>query len=265
MNSSIQKPNNPLMPVLFVGHGSPMNAIETNEFSENWRTIAQTLPKPESIVCISAHWQTFGTKITAMPLPKTIHDFGGFPKELFDVQYTAPGNPKLANDICQKLGTFGIEPDMHWGLDHGCWSVVRCMYPQADIPIVQVSLNRNLSGIEHYNLAKEFMFLRKKGILILGSGNIVHNLHLIEWDNESGTAEAISANKKIKDLIRTNNHLALMDYQNLGNEVIKGINSAEHYLPLLYILALKQANEKITFFNDKLMMGWLAMTSVLIQ
>ena len=253
------------MPVLFIGHGNPMNAIEKNEFSDTWRAMGLSLPRPEAILCISAHWETNGTKVTAMPLPKTIHDFGGFPQALFDVQYPAPGNPNLAKDIVEHSGSFNIEPDLSWGLDHGCWSVVRCMYPAADIPVVQLSLDWNLSPAQHYQLAKELLPLREKGVLIVGSGNIVHNLHKIEWENQGGAAWAIAANATIKQRIVSGDHQALVNYAGLGKEVGLAVNSAEHFLPLLYVLALKQVDEKLSLFNDKLVMGSLAMTSVLVE
>jgi len=254
-----------LMPVLFVGHGSPMNAIEKNEFSDTWLKLAQSIPRPDSILCISAHWETNVTQVTAMAKPKTIHDFGGFPKELFDVEYPAPGNPELAEEIIRSVTKFNITADNNWGLDHGCWSVIRCMYPKADIPVVQLSLNCNGDNSFHYKLAKELLFLREKKVLIIGSGNMVHNLRMIDWDMEHGGAGwAVAANKILKGLIDHNEHEKLVDYQSLGKDVQLAVPTPEHYLPLLYALALKQSDETITYFNDKLVMGSLSMTSIMI-
>jgi 4,5-DOPA dioxygenase extradiol len=265
MNSNFNETIQKRMPVLFMGHGNPINAIEKNEFSDKWSSLGETLPKPKSIVCISAHWETNGTEVTAMPQPKTIHDFGGFPKALYEVQYPAPGNPELANEIIRNVSKVKITPDMNWGLDHGCWSVIRCMYPLADIPIVQLSLDRDQPASYHYQLAKELQFLREKGVMIIGSGNMVHNLRRVEWQNEGEAEWAQLVNDTLKKLILNDEHDALIDYQKLGKEVQMAIPTPEHYLPLLYILALKQKEEIITFFNDKLIMGSLSMTSLMIE
>jgi 4,5-DOPA dioxygenase extradiol len=170
------------MPVLFLGHGSPMNAIEENEFVTGWRNIAKTLPKPNAIICVSAHWETRGTYITAMDKPKTIHDFGGFPRELFEVQYPAPGSPELARETKSIIKKTEAGLDERWGLDHGCWSVIKHLYPKADVPIIQMSLDYYQSPQYHYDLAKELSTLRWKGVLIIGSGNMVHNLGLVSWE-----------------------------------------------------------------------------------
>jgi 4,5-DOPA dioxygenase extradiol len=264
MNSNVNEPTQSIMPVLFMGHGNPMNAIEKNEFSDKWSSLGETLPKPTSIICISAHWETNGTAVTAMPQPKTIHDFGGFPKALYEVQYPAPGDMELANKIIRNVSKVKISADLNWGLDHGCWSVIRSMYPLADIPIVQLSLDRNQPASYHYQLAKELQFLREKGVLIIGSGNIVHNLRQVEWQNKGGAEWAQTANDTLKKLILNDEHNALIDYQKLGKEVQMAIPTPEHYLPLLYILALKQKEEAITLFNDSLVMGSLSMTSLMI-
>jgi 4,5-DOPA dioxygenase extradiol len=264
MNSNFNEPTQPRMPVLFMGHGNPMNAIEKNEFSDKWNSLGENLLKPTSIVCISAHWGTNGTAVTAMPQPKTIHDFGGFPNALYEVQYPAPGDTELANEIISKVSKVNISPDLNWGLDHGCWSVIRCMYLQADIPVIQISLDRDQPASYHYQLAKELQFLREKGVLIIGSGNIVHNLLRVEWQNEGGAEWAQLANDILKKLILNDEHNALIDYQKLGKEVQMAIPTPEHYLPLLYILALKQKEEAISFFNDSLVMGSLSMTSLII-
>ncbi len=257
------------MPLLFLGHGSPMNAIEENEFVEGFRNISLQISKPKAIVCISAHWQTSGTWVTAMPKPETIHDFGGFPKALFEVQYPAVGNPELALELKSKMKQTSVELDYKWGLDHGTWSVVKHLYPNADVPVIQLSLDYNLSPEAHYKLAKELMEFRNKGILIVGSGNIVHNLRLIAWDkpltDEFGYDWAIEANQKTKDLILDNNHQALINFNKLGKAFELAIPTAEHFLPLLYILSLKHENEAVRFFNDKNLGGSLSMTSLIVK
>jgi 4,5-DOPA dioxygenase extradiol len=256
------------MPVLFVGHGSPMYAIEENEFVESWRNLGKELPKPKAILCISAHWETRGTQITAMQHPPTLHDFGGFPSQLYEVQYPAPGNLEMAKEIIQSISVSTVLPDEKWGLDHGTWSVIRRIYPKADISVIQLSLDYHKSPEEHYNLAKELASFREKGVLIVGSGNIVHNLRHVAWDKpddeEYGHDWAIEANDIIKKLIVENNHKALIDYKLLGAAVQMAVPSPDHYLPLLYALALKHEGEDLSFFNDKAVMGSLTMTSLKI-
>lgn len=254
------------MPVLFVGHGSPMNAIEQNEFTEGWRSMVSLIPKPKAVLCISAHWETNGTFITSMAKPKTIHDFGGFPQILFDVQYPAPGSPELAMEVQTSINSANVEPDEKWGLDHGAWSVLRQMYPDASVPVIQMSLDYNQNAQNQYNIARELAPLRDKGVLIIGSGNMVHNLRAIDWSGKTqGFDWALEANAVFKKLIRENGHQQLVNYQNLGKSVEMAIPSAEHYLPLLYVLALKKNDEEVTFFNDKTVMGSISMTSLKIS
>lgn len=253
------------MPVLFVGHGSPMNAIETNEFSNEWKVLAGELPHPKAILCVSAHWETKGTFVTAMEKPQTIHDFGGFPQALFNVQYPVPGSPQLANETKNMIAKTTVGLDENWGLDHGAWSVIRMMYPEADIPVIQMSLDYYQNPQYHYDLAKELAALRQKGILIIGSGNMVHNLRAVDWGKpEQGFDWAQEANEKFRNLILDNDHKQLINYKSLGREVELSIPTPEHYLPLLYVLALKAGNEEVSFFNDKCVMGSLSMTSVRI-
>jgi 4,5-DOPA dioxygenase extradiol len=256
------------MPVLFIGHGSPMNAIEENEFVSGWRNIGKTLPKPNAILCVSAHWETKGTYVTAMNKPSTIHDFGGFPKELFEVEYPAPGSPELANETKNIVKKSEVGLDSKWGLDHGCWSVVKHLYPKADIPVIQLSLDYFQSPQYHYDLAKELSSLRKKGVLIIGSGNMVHNLGMISWENMEvpgyGFDWAIEANEKMKKFILSNDHKSLIDYKLQGKAFNMAIPTPDHFLPLLYTLALKEENEKIEIFNDKPVAGSLSMTSIKI-
>lgn len=259
--------NTPKMPVLFVGHGSPMNAIEENEFVQGFRRISSEIEKLNAIVVISAHWETKGTKVTAMENPPTIHDFGGFPKELYEIQYPAPGSPQLANNIKNITKNTEVILDQKWGLDHGAWTVVMHMFPNADIPIVQLSLDFNKTPMQHYDLAKELSKLRNKGILIIGSGNLVHNLGMIHWQkmNENyGYDWAIEAINKMKQFILEGNHQALINYSKQGRAFELSIPTPEHYLPLLYTLALQDKNDGIKLFNDKPVAGSLSMTSVKI-
>lgn len=257
------------MPVLFLGHGSPMNAIEENEFVTGWRNIGKTLPKPSSILCISAHWETNGTFVTAMEKPPTIHDFGGFPQALFDVQYPAPGSPLLAKETKSIIKKTEVGLDDKWGLDHGAWSVIRRLYPDADVPVIQMSLDYYQTPQYHYELAKELSSLRKKGVLIIGSGNMVHNLGMVAWDKLNADNYAFEwaqeASSKMKKFILEDDHQQLINYKSQGRAFNMAIPSAEHYLPLLYALALKQENEKISLFNDKAVGGSLTMTSLKID
>lgn len=253
------------LPVLFVGHGSPMNGIEDNEFSQYWKKLAQEIERPKAVLCISAHWLTKGTFVTAMEKPKTIHDFGGFPQALFDVQYPAPGDPILAAETAKLITSTHVELDHDWGLDHGTWTIVRHMYPDADIPVLQMSIDYNQPAQYHYDLAKELNSLRKKGVLIIGSGNMVHNLRMIAWDklNEPyGFDWALELNELFKKKIEENDHTALIQYEKLHSAAKLAIPTPDHYYPLIYTLGLKDSNETVTFFNDQPMAGSLTMTSV---
>lgn len=256
------------MPVLFLGHGSPMNAIEENEFVNGFRQIAKEIPKPQAILCISAHWFTKGTKFTAMEMPKTIHDFGGFPKELFDVQYPAKGSPELAKEAVQMMLPMHAEEDHSWGLDHGAWSVIKHLYPKADIPVIQMSIDYTKPAQHHFDLAKKLDKLRNKGVLIVGSGNIVHNLGLVDWPNMNkighGFDWAIEARQKINKWIDEGNFTPIIEYQKQGQAINLAIPSPDHYLPLIYTLGLKDSKEQVQLFNDKLLAGSLSMTSVKI-
>jgi 4,5-DOPA dioxygenase extradiol len=255
-----------LMPVLFIGHGSPMNGIEDNEFSRRWKKMAQEVPTPKAVLVVSAHWLSRGTKITAMDFPKTIHDFGGFPQALLDVQYKAPGDAALAKETVGLIKSATLEMDHDWGLDHGTWTIVRHMYPEANIPVLQLSIDYYKDPQFHYDLAKELYNLRKKGVLIIGSGNMVHNLNMIAWDKmnapEFGYDWALTLNEKFKQLISDGDHKALINYQSLGKEAKLAIPTPDHYLPLLYTLGLKGSKDQVSFFNDKAVAGSLTMTSV---
>ncbi len=259
------------MPVLFVGHGTPMNAIEENAFSKAWRDVGEALPRPKAVLCVSAHWETWGARATVMEKPRTIHDFGGFPQTLFDVQYPAPGCPWLARQTKDVITPLAVGLDEEWGLDHGCWSVLKHMYPQADVPVIQLSLDYTRTGPQHYALAKELAPLRHQGVLILGSGNMVHNLRRLavksggDFNQPFGFDWALEASALFKRLIDGNRHQELADYPSLGPAVQLAVPTPEHYLPLLYALALKQESETVTYFNDQAVGGSLTMTSLIID
>jgi len=250
-----------LMPVLFMGHGSPMNAIEDNEFSLAWQEAAGNLPRPKAILCISAHWETRGTQVTAMKQPRTIHDFYGFPRPLFEKQYPAPGSPELAERVIQLVGPSVVQPDHAWGLDHCTWSVLCRMYPAADIPVIQLSLDRSQENAAHYQLGRKLIQLRQEGILIVGSGNTVHNLRLMVWE-DTAFDWAVEYDEKVKQWIMDEDHEAIIHYEKHGKPALLSVNSAEHYLPLLYVLGLRQPHEPASFFADKLWGGSLSMRCV---
>ncbi len=252
------------MPVVFVGHGNPMNAIETNAFSRAWEEMGRKLPRPEAIVCVSAHWETGGTYVTAMQSPETIHDFSGFPPELFAVEYKASGSPALAERIRTLCRSTPVKLDDGWGLDHGTWSVLCRMFPAADIPVVQLSLDRAKTPAGHYALAKELAALRSEGILILGSGNIVHNLRLLNWDG--GAYDwAVEFDKRIAGMILQRDHEGILDLMNRREEIRLAIPTSEHFLPLVYCLALQGSDDDVSFFTEEVAMGSLSMRSLLIH
>ena len=261
--------NTEKMPVLFLGHGSPMNAIEENEFVTGFRNVAKTLPRPNAILCVSAHWYTNGTKVTAMELPRTIHDFGGFPKELFEVQYPAKGSPSLAQEIKTILDPTMVKLDEKWGLDHGAWSVIKHLYPNADIPVIQLSIDYTKPPEYHYALASQLSDLRNKGVLIIGSGNIVHNLGLVDWNgfdrDNYGYDWAVEARSFINSHLIKGDYSPLINYQKQAKAIQLAIPSPDHYLPLIYTLGLQQKGETISLFNDKLLAGSLSMTSLKIS
>ncbi len=264
---SQQLPATEKMPVLFLGHGSPMNAIEENEYVSGFRTIAKTLPKVKAIVCVSAHWYTKGTMVTAMPQPKTIHDFGGFPEALYKVQYPAPGDAELAKQTKQLIKKASVDLDETWGLDHGAWSVLKHLFPNANVPVIQLSIDYTKDAQWHFELAKELQSLRDKGILIVGSGNIIHNLYDAAFDriNENfGYDWAIEAREKTNALLLKGDFDQLIHYEKLGKPLQKAVPTPDHYLPLIYTLGLKNEKDKLELFNDKLLAGSLSMTSVKI-
>lgn len=261
--------NTATMPLLFLGHGSPMNAIEENEFVTGFRELGRSIPRPSAILVISAHWETRGTFVTAMEHPQTIHDFGGFPQALFDVQYPAPGSPELAKQTRDLVKSTEVGLDTKWGLDHGAWSVVKHLYPLADIPVIQMSMDYTRPPQYHYELAKEIAALRKKGVLIIGSGNMVHNLRLLAWDkmdtDNYGFDWALEASEKMKRHILSGDHAPLINFKNQGRAFDMAIPTPDHFLPLLYTLGLKEEKETISLFNDKAIGGSLTMTSVKVE
>lgn len=254
------------MPALFVGHGNPMNAIEDNLFTQGFRAIAKELPKPNAILCISAHWETRGTFVTAMKQPETIHDFGGFPRSLYEVQYPAPGSPELALEIQQNITSTSVNLTDDWGLDHGCWTVAKFLFPEANIPVVEMSIDYSKPTAFHYQLGKELAALRRKGVIIIGSGNSIHNLRMVDWHKmdivDYGYDWAIEANEKIRQLIVDGDHHSLVNFDKLGKEFKLAIPTTEHFIPLLYTLALQEKDEKTIIFNDHLVAGSLNMMSV---
>lgn len=248
------------MPALFVGHGNPMNAIEDNGFSRTWAELGASLPRPRGIVCVSAHWETDGSCVTAMEQPATIHDFSGFPAALENMDYPAPGSPELAARVMAAARSTRIRPDRSWGLDHGAWSVLCRMYPLADIPVVQVSLDAGAPPDFHYGLGRELGGLRKEGILLIGSGNMVHNLRIMAWQ-EQGFDWAVESDRAMADLIAAADHQALIDYARIPH-ARKAIPTEEHYLPLLYVLGAAQAGEPVAFFNASVTLGSVSMRGV---
>jgi 4,5-DOPA dioxygenase extradiol len=236
------------MPALFIGHGSPMNAIEDTEWSRAWRALGAALPRPRAILVISAHWMTSDVGVTAMAQPQTIHDFGGFPDALFAMQYPAPGDPALAARIQHLLQPLPVTLDQEWGLDHGAWSVLVHLFPEADIPVVQLSLDLSQPNRFHHELGQRLRPLRDEGVLILGSGNVVHNLRLIQWqDGRPVPAWSPRIEQRVIDCLAAGDHASLIDYAALDPEALLAIPTAEHYLPLLYIAGLQQEGEAIAF------------------
>ncbi len=268
-NITSQFEHTDVMPVLFLGHGSPMNAIEDNMFVASFRELGRSLPKPQLILCVSAHWETKGTWVTAMSSPETIHDFGGFPRPLYEVQYPAPGSPEWAKKTKEMITKTVVGLDYNWGLDHGAWSVIKHLYPQADVPVIQMSIDYTQSAQHHYDLAKEIRELRRKGVLIVGSGNMVHNLSMVDFRRLGGDPYgydwAIEANELMKSYMLDEDHQSLIQYRKQGPAFELAIPTPEHYLPLIYTMALKEKTDSIYFFNDEPVGGSLTMTSVIVN
>jgi 4,5-DOPA dioxygenase extradiol len=249
------------MPALFIGHGSPMNAIEDNANTRAWREAGRQLPRPRAILCVSAHWETQGAAICSATQPQTIHDFYGFPQPLFDVRYPAPGAPELAQRVAELVTSAPVRATTQWGLDHGAWSVLRIMYPQADIPVAQLSLDRTQAGPFHLELGRQLAPLRDEGVLILGSGNIVHNLRLFDFHDPTPADWALRADALVRDRIAAGDTAALAAWHTLGPDVALAVPTAEHYLPLLYVLGARRDGEAVTVFNTNVTSA-LSMTSL---
>jgi 4,5-DOPA dioxygenase extradiol len=252
------------MPAIFFGHGNPMNAIGQNGYTDAWAEIGRSIPRPKAILCVSAHWYIPAVAVTAMPKPRTIHDFGGFPRELFEVQYPAPGSPELAARVQELMGDGVIADDRHWGLDHGTWSVLVHVFPEADIPVVQLSINEAETAAFHYQTAKRLSALRDEGVLVIGSGNLVHNLHTYAWGrhNVDPFDWALRFEDKARELILADDHEPLIEYESLGRDAMLSAPTPDHYLPLLYILALKRDGESVSFPVEGFDGGSISMLTV---
>jgi len=268
LHQLVNKENNNMepiqkMPVLFIGHGSPMNAIEQNRYHLEWQRLGRELPRPRAILCISAHWQTVGTHITAMERPRTIYDFGGFPEALYKASYPAPGSPEMAAETIKTLQSAQALEDHSWGLDHGTWSVLLPMYPLADIPVFQMSLDMNQTPRRHFELGRELAALRQKGVLIIGSGNMVHNLGRVQW-TDGAFDWAVEFDRFCRERIEAHDAESLIQYDKQGTAARLSVPTSEHYLPLLYVLGLKEAEEPFCWFNEQVTMGSISMRSLLI-
>lgn len=254
------------MPAIFFGHGNPMNALQANAWTEGWATIGKSIPTPKAIVCVSAHWYLPATLVTTMERPRTIHDFGGFPGELYDVEYPAPGDPTLASVVRELLAPVSVELDTGWGLDHGTWSVLCHVFPQAGIPVIQLSIDETQPAAFHYQLGKRLASLRDEGVLVAGSGNLVHNLHAYAWGRTQVEPFdwAVRFEKQARDLILTGDHEPLVNYESLGRDARLSIPTPDHYLPLLYVLGLRRQDDEISFPIEGVDGGSVSMLSVKI-
>lgn len=249
---------------MFVGHGSPMNALSRNRYTEAWQRMAETMPKPKAVLCISAHWYTQVTAVTVTAKPHTIHDFGGFPQALFEVQYPAPGDPRLADRVRDLLAPVDVYPDQSWGLDHGTWSVLVHMFPQADVPVVQLSIDGAQPPQFHYDLAARLAPLRDEGVLIIGSGSVVHNLNILNFSPEASPFDwAVRFNERVRSCLTERTHGALISYELLGQDAYLSVPTPDHYLPLLYAARLHDPDEPLSFTVDGIEYGSIGMLAVL--
>lgn len=252
------------MGAVFFGHGSPMNALEKNRHTVAWELFGASAPKPVGIVCVSAHWYTKGTAVTAMERPRTIHDFGGFPQELYEVQYPAPGNPRLAARVRELLAPAEVAEDVsEWGLDHGTWSILAHVYPKADVPVVQLSIDRSRPPEYHYELAKRLAPLRDEGVLVMGSGNVVHNLGAVSWGpHVAAWPWATEFNDSVRSLLLSNGSAALIDIASLGKAATLSVPTPEHYLPLIYVMGVRRPTDHLSVLTDGVELGSISMLSV---
>jgi len=253
-----------ILPAIFFGHGNPMNAVWENSYTEGWRQIGKQIPRPKAILTISAHWFVPETGVTVSTSPRTIHDFGGFPRELYQVQYPAPGDPELARRVQQMLKPLPVQLDNSWGLDHGTWSVLRHVYPLADVPIVQLSIDETQPASFHYELGRKLAPLRGEGVLIVGSGNLVHNLHTYAWGRHMPDPYdwAVHFEQQARGMMTAGEFLPLIDYENLGPEARLSIPTPDHYLPLLYVIASQQEREAISFPIEGVDGGSISMLTI---
>ena len=254
------------MPAIFFGHGNPMNALLSNAYTKAWSAIGTAIPKPRAVLAVSAHWYVPGTFVTAMAAPRTIHDFGGFPPELYQIEYSAPGDPELAGQVTELLAPFSVDSDHQWGLDHGTWAVLCHVFPAADVPIVQLSIDRTKAPAFHYEVAKRLAPLRDEGVLIIGSGNLVHNLHAYTWSGHpvEPLDWAVRFEDKARKLLLDNDHLSLIDYETLGPDAMLSVPTPDHYLPLLFVIALQRKDEPVSFPVEGFDGGSISMLTVMI-
>jgi 4,5-DOPA dioxygenase extradiol len=254
------------MPAVFFGHGNPLNALLKNDYTSRWAAIGSSVPQPKAVLCISAHWYLPGTAVTAMPSPRTIHDFGGFPRELYEVQYPAPGSPETARRVRELLAPIPVELDQNWGLDHGTWSVLCHVFPAADVPVLQLSIDETREPEFHYEAAKLLSPLRDEGVLVIGSGNIVHNLHTYAWGKHEVKPFdwAIRFEERARELLLNDEPAQLVNYESLGRDALLSAPTPDHYLPLLYVIALRRAGEKVSFPVEGFDGGSISMLTVQI-
>jgi 4,5-DOPA dioxygenase extradiol len=254
------------MPAIFFGHGNPMNTLLDNDYTKGWAAIGTAIPRPKAVLCVSAHWYIPATSVTAMPSPQTIHDFGGFPQELYDIEYPAPGDPDLARQVRALLAPISVELDERWGLDHGTWSVLRHVFPEADVPIVQLSIDETQQAPFHYKIGEQLAPLRDEEILIIGSGNLVHNLHAYAWgQHRVGPLDwAVSFEKQVRELLLAGENGPLIEYEKLGRDAMLSVPTPDHYLPLLYVIALRREGETISFPVEGFDGGSISMLAVQI-
>jgi 4,5-DOPA dioxygenase extradiol len=255
-----------LMPAIFFGHGNPLNALQQNDYTKAWTAIGKTIPHPQAVLTVSAHWYLPGTLVTAMPTPRTIHDFGGFPRELYEVQYPAPGDPNLAQRVKKLLDPVSVGLDLSWGLDHGTWSVLCHVFPEADVPVVQLSIDETQPPAFHYEIGKRLATLRDEGILVIGSGNLVHNLHTYAWGRHEVEPFdwAVSFEKLARELMLKGDDAPLLDYERLGRDAMLSVPTPDHYLPLLYVIALRRRGEQVSFPVEGFDGGSISMLTVQI-
>jgi len=254
------------MPVVFFGHGNPMNALQDNDYTRGWTAIGREVPRPSAILSVSAHWYISGTSVTAMPAPRTIHDFGGFPPELYRIEYPAPGDPALAGRVRDLLSPVSVPLDGDWGLDHGTWTVLRHVFPRADVPVVQLSIDKRQPAKYHFDIGKRLSSLRDEGVLIVGSGNLVHNLHAYAWGRHAAEPYdwTVRFEDKARELLLTGNDSPLIAYETLGREAALSVPTPDHYLPLLYVIALRRESDSIRFPVEGVDGGSVSMLAVRI-